>query len=89
MAYMRTVVSFREEEYDFLKENAAKKRQSMASLVREAVQEKMNHTKPGRSPEEVARIMARTRELGKRNAKYLKGVDGVKIIREMRDNAKW
>lgn len=37
-----------------------------------------------RSPEEVARIMARTRELAKRNAKILKGWDSLKALREIR-----
>ena len=88
MSYMRTVIGFREEEYGFLKENAAKKRQSLASLVREAVRDKMDQTK-GRSPEEVEKILAQTIRHAKATSKYLKGVDGVKIIREMRDNAKW
>lgn len=38
------------------------------------------------TPEE---LMARIRKHAKQNAKYLRGIDGVKIIREMRDNAKW
>lgn len=88
MSYLRTVISFKEEEHNFLKDSAAKKRQSMASLVREAVQDKMNQTKDS-SPEEVEKFMLQIRKHAKATSKYLKGVDGVKIIREMRDNAKW
>lgn len=89
MSYMRTIVGFREEEYDFLKENAAKKRQSMASIVREAIRDKMDQSQQTSSPKEVAKFMARIRKHAKESAPYLKGFDGVKIIREMRDNAKW
>lgn len=85
MPYMRTVVGFKEEEYDFLKENALKKRQSMASVVREAVQEKMNQTNQGSPPEEVAEFMARIRKHAKESAKYLKGWDSLKALREIRD----
>ena len=84
MSYLRTVVSFREEEYGFLKENAAKRRQSMAAVVREAVRDKMNQDKSARSPEEVERILAKTRKLAKENAKYLKGWDSLKALREIR-----
>lgn len=87
MSLIRTIVSFNEDKYYALKQQAARKRQSFSAAVREIVEPRVESKR--RSPEEVERIMARTRELAKRNAKYLKGVDGVKIIREMRDNAKW
>lgn len=35
------------------------------------------------------KLMQKVIKHAKENAKYLKGVDGTKIIREMRDNAKW
>lgn len=35
------------------------------------------------------RLMQEIIKHAKESAKYLKGVDGTKIIREMRDNAKW
>lgn len=87
MGYMRTIVSFDEPEYYALKEEAARKRKSFSAVVREIVKPAVNNK--GRSKQEVERIMALTRKHAKATAKYLKGVDGVKIIREMRDNAKW
>lgn len=35
------------------------------------------------------KVIQELRKHAKENAKYLKGVDGTQIIREMRDNAKW
>ena len=87
MSLIRTIVSFDEPDYYALKQEAARTRRSFSAVVREAVKPAIKSK--ARSPEEVARIMAKTRELARRNAKYLKGFDGVKVIREMRDNAKW
>lgn len=85
MSLIRTIISFEEDQYYALKDEAAKKRQSLSAVVRE----KIPHKNKVRSKAEVERIMAKTRKLAKENAKYLKGLDGVTIIREMRDNAKW
>lgn len=87
MSLIRTIVSFEEPDYYALKQEAAKSRKSFSAVVREIVEPAIESQT--RSPEEVERIMALTRKHGKAMAKYLRGVDGVKIIREMRDNAKW
>lgn len=83
--YVTTNIRIPEEDYLRLKEEAAKRRKSLAAVVRE----KIGTRERGRSKAEVAKFMANLDKLAKENAKYLKGTDGTKIIREMRDNAKW
>lgn len=85
MTYIRTVISFEEENYYSLKQEAAKKRQSLSSLVREKVGEK----KKVQIVSTAEKILSETKKLAKRNIKHLKGLDGVTILREMRDNTKW
>lgn len=87
MSLIRTIVSFEELDYYALKQEAAKRKKSFSAVVREIVEPVIENQT--RSPEEVERIMSQTRRHAKAMSKYLKGVDGVKIIREMRDNAKW
>lgn len=83
--YVTTNIRIDEEDYLRLKAEAAKKRQSLSAIVRE----KIGAKKRVRSKAEVTKFMAKLDELAKENAKYLKGTNGVRIIREMRDNAKW
>lgn len=85
MAYIRTIISFDENDYYSLKEEAAKRRQSLSAVVREKVR---GGNKKDRSKTEVEKLMAQIRAHAKKTSKYLKR-DGVTIIREMRDNAKW
>lgn len=80
---MTTNIRIPEEDYLALKDEAARKRVSLSAVIRD----KIGAQPKTRSREEIDRIMAETRKLAKRNAKYLKGVDIVKVIREMRDNA--
>lgn len=83
MNYVVTNVRLPEDDYLRLKAEAAKKRTSLAGIIREKIQVK----KAGKiSP---SRLMARIRKQAAENAKYLKGIDGTKIIREIRDQAKW
>lgn len=82
MNYITTNIRLPEEEYLRLKEEAFNRRRSLAALIREKVSVKNKVKSPEKLMQEVIR-------LARENAKYLKGVDGVKIIREMRDNAKW
>lgn len=86
MNYITTNIRLSEEEYLKLKAEAARKRKSLAAIVRERISSRPDGS---RSSEEVKRIMEETKKLASRNTKYLKGVDGVTIIREMRNNAKW
>lgn len=82
MNYVTTNIRLAEEDYLRLKEEAFKKRKSLAALIRDRVTPRKNV----KSPE---KLMQEVRKLARENAKYLKGIDGTKIIREMRDNAKW
>lgn len=81
--YVTTNIRIEEEDYLRLKAEAAKKRKSLSAVIREKVKGKV------RSKAEVEKFMTDIKRHGKENAKYLKGLDGVRIIREMRDNAKW
>lgn len=83
MNYVTTNVRIPKEDYLRLKIEAAKKRTSLAGIIRERIQRKKVKKV---SPEA---LMARIRRHATENAKYLKGFDGTKIIREMRDQAKW
>lgn len=83
MNYVTTNVRIPEEDYLRLKAEAAKKRTSLAGVIREKIAGEKDKKV---SPEA---LMARIRKHAAENAKYLKGFDGTKIIREMRDQAKW
>ena len=85
MDYVTTNIRLYQEDYQRLKLEAAKTRQSLSAIIRE----KLSGQKKSRSFSEVERLLARTEKLAEQNAKYLKGVYGTKTIREMRDNAKW
>lgn len=83
--YVTTNIRIPEEDYLRLKAEAAKTRRSLSAVIRE----KIGAKEKTRSKEEVAKFMAKLDKLAKENARYLKGKDGTRIIREMRDNAKW
>lgn len=82
MNFITTNIRFPEEDYFRLKEEALKKRKSLAALIRDRVT-------PRKRAESAEKILQELRKHAAENAKYLKGIDGTKIIREMRDNAKW
>lgn len=83
MNYVTTNIRISEEDYLRLKAEAAKKRTSLSGIIREKIGKgKVKKVSP-------ETLMARIRRHAAENAKYLKGVDGTKIIREMRDQAKW
>ena len=84
MNYVTTNIRIPEEDYLRLKAEAAKKRQSLSGVIREKIRPQKAADK---SPRE---ILARIRRAAKRNAKHhVKGVDSVKIFREMRYEGKW
>lgn len=84
MRYVTTNIRILEEDYLRLKGEAARKRTSFSAIIREKVSERKSLKK--KLPEQ---IMKEVRKHAAENAKDLKGIDGVKIIRDMRDNAKW
>ncbi len=81
--YVVTNIRLLEEDYLRLKQEAANKRQSLSAVIREKV------GKRGHSKVDIEKFMQDIRKLAKENAKYLKGVDGTAIIRNIRDDAKW
>jgi len=85
MNYVTTNIRISEEDYLRLKAEAAKKRQSLSAVVRE----KIGTKEKTRSKEEVVRFMAKLDKLARENAKYTKGFDSVKALREIRYHGKW
>lgn len=81
MKWITTNIRFPEDMYMELKMEAAKKRKSVAKIVRE----KMTKKKKVSKKITVEKIMRGLDKLANENAKYLKGIDSTKIIREMRD----
>lgn len=83
MNYVTTNIRISEEDYLRLKAEAAKKRTSLSAVVREKLKSK--ETKKLSAKELMKRIEKHARE----NAKYTKGFDSVKAIREIRYEGKW
>jgi len=83
MNYMTTNIRIPEEDYLRLKNEAAKKRMTLAAVIREKLGQLENNDK------RVETLLAQTKSLAKRNVHAFKGLNGVSIIRQMRNNAKW
>ena len=86
MNYVTTNIRISEEDYLRLKAEAAKKRKSLSSVIRERIKKNQRNK---RTKAEVEKIMAETEKLAKENAKYTKGFDSVKALREIRYHGKW
>ena len=85
MNYVTTNIRIPEKDYLRLKEEAAKARKSFAAVVRE----KIGTGEKTRSKAEAAKFMAEVTKLGEESAKYTKGFDSVKALREIRYHGKW
>lgn len=83
MNYVTTNIRIPEENYLKLKEEAFKKRKSFSAIIREKIAIKDSQEE---SPNV---IIKKIREHASKNVKYLKGVDIVKALREMRYHGKW
>lgn len=81
MHYITTNIRIPEKDYLNLKMEAAKKRKSLAAIIRGKISAKEQEL----SNKEVGKIMAETRKLAKENTKKLKGFDIVKALREIRN----
>lgn len=81
--YVTTNIRIPEEDYLRLKTEAAQKRQSLSAIIREQLKNKA--TKKISAQQLLKRIEKHARE----NAKYTKGFDSVKAIREIRYKGKW
>lgn len=84
MNYITTNIRLPEESYLKLKEEAARKRKSLAAVVREKL-----GVKKVRSAAEIEEFMRGLNETARTLGKKLKKFDSVKAIREMRENSKW
>jgi len=83
--YVTTNIRISEEDYLRLKAEAAQKRRSLSAVIREKIRDK----EKGMSRKEAEKLLAETRRIARRNAKYLKGWDSVKALREIRYHGKW
>lgn len=81
MNYVTTNIRLPEEDYNSLKEEAFRRKKSLASLIRGKITPKKRISSEN--------LILRIKKHAKENARYLKGISGVKIIREIRDQAKW
>ena len=84
MNYVTTNIRLPEEDYLQLKEEAAKKRKSLAAVIREkiAIEHKRYET-------EIESFLRQRDQLAKKLKKKLQGFDVVKALREMRYKGKW
>lgn len=80
MNYITTNIRLPEEEYLKLKTEAAKKRKSLAAVIREKITSRKHL-----SQAEVDEIMNDLDRVAKRNAKKLKGWNSLKALREVRN----
>lgn len=84
MNYVTTNIRISEEDYLRLKSEAAKSRKSLSAVIRE----KIGDTEQRNSEEKVESLLAEIDALAKVNAKYTKGFDSVKALREIRYTGK-
>ncbi len=80
--YITTNIRLPEVDYLRLKNEAAKNRKSLAAVIRE----KIKGEDDLHSEREAKRLMADIRKIAQKNAKYTKGFDSVKALREIRYN---
>jgi len=80
--YVTTNIRISEEDYLRLKQEAAKRRKSLSAVVREQLKDKST------SKISAEQLLKRIEKHARENAKYTKGFDSVKAIREMRYEGK-
>lgn len=87
MNWIATNIRFPEDQYMKLKMKAAKERRSVAAVIREAtdkiVEVKFQENKSARE-KKAKKLMDQIRKIARENAKYTKGFDSVKALREIR-----
>ena len=81
--YVTTNIRIYEEDYLRLKAEAAKRRKSLAAIIRDRISEKRSQGKSRQN------LIKKIRKHAAQNARYLEGVDIVKVLREMRYSGKW
>jgi len=80
MNYITTNIRISEEDYLNLKAEAAKNRKSLSAIIRE----KIGSAGQMHSEAEVKSLLEDLDKVAKENAKYTKGFDSVKALREIR-----
>ena len=87
MNWISTNIRFPEDQYRKLKLKALKERKSLAKIVREATSNVVFvEQKPKKRIKNVEKFMKEIEKIAKENAKYTKGFDSVKALREIRYN---
>lgn len=81
-AYVTTNIRIPEEDYLRLKAEAAKRRTSLSAVIRQRI-------RPQGKKESPEMVMKRLKKYASESRKYFEGVDIVKVLRGMRDGAKW
>lgn len=86
MNWVSTNIRFPEDQYRKLKIKAAKERKSLARVVREATSKHISEEKDfkKRKIKDVDKLMREIEKVAQANAKYTKGFDSVKALREIR-----
>lgn len=82
MNYVTTNIRLPQEDYLQLKEEAFRQKRSLAALIRDKIT-------PRKNIKSSEKLISRIRKHAKENARYLKGISSVDIIRQIRDEAKW
>lgn len=85
MNWIATNIRFPEDQYMKLKIKAAKERKSVAAVVREAATKIIEFPKSqGDKNRKAEEFIKEVEKIAKANAKYTKGFDSVKALREIR-----
>lgn len=81
--YVTTNIRIEEKDYLRLKEEAFRKRKSLSAIIRGKLTKKKIKSKPAQE------VINRIRKHVSESNEYLKGIDSVKVIREIRNQSKW
>ncbi len=84
MNYVTTNIRISEEDYLRLKAEAAKNRKSLSAVIRD----KIGSTEEKYSETQAESLLAELDSIAQKNAKYTKGFDSVKALREIRYKGK-
>lgn len=83
MNFVTTNIRFYEEDYLRLKTEAAKARVSLSEIVRQKIRKKQNTGNNKKA------LLRKLNALAKHNSKYMKNIDSVAIIRQIRYQDSW
>ena len=84
MNYIATHIRLPEDLHTKLKIKAAKEKKSLATVMREAGEKVIESQSTKKGEERTQQLMKEIEDIAKENAKYTKGFDSVKALREIR-----